>query len=76
MYRLYFTKQAELKEKTQALLDILTNNPYQNIPSYEKLIGDLKGTYSRRITIQYRLVYQIIEEESAIKVIRIWTHYE
>ena len=86
MYTLYFTKQAQkdalkikqarLKEKTQNLLNILSHNPFENTPPYEKLIGDLKGTYSRRITIQHRLVYQIFEEEKVIKIIRMWTHYE
>ena len=86
MYTLYFTKQAQkdtlkikqagLKEKAQNILHILSHNPYENIPPYEKLIGDLKGAYSRRITIQHRLVYQVIEDEKAIKIIRMWTHYK
>ncbi|MBK8814560.1 MAG: Txe/YoeB family addiction module toxin [Methylococcaceae bacterium] len=86
MWQLYFTKQAAkdakkiaaagLKEKTKALLDIIQNNPYQTPPPYEKLVGDLTGAYSRRINIQHRLVYQLLEEEQAVKVIRMWTHYE
>jgi toxin YoeB len=86
MWQLYFTKQAAkdakkiaasgLKEKTKELLDILQNNPYQTPPPYEKLVGDLTSAYSRRINIQHRLVYQIVEQEQAIKVLRMWTHYE
>lgn len=86
MWQLYFTKQAEkdakklaasgLKEKAKELLDILKNNPYQTPPPYEKLVGDLSGAYSRRINIQHRLVYQISENEHAVKVLRMWTHYD
>ncbi len=86
MWELYFTKQAKkdarkltsasLKEKAQTLLEIIQNNPYQIPPPYEKLVGDLSGAYSRRINIKHRLVYQILEEEMAIKVLRMWTHYE
>jgi toxin YoeB len=86
MWRLYYTRQAQkdaknitgagLKEQTQALLDVLEKNPFQNPPSYEKLVGDLAGAYSRRITIQHRLVYQVYKKEKAIKIIRLWTHYE
>lgn len=85
-WRLYYTKQAQkdarklassgLKEKAQELLQIIGNNPYQNPPPYEKLVGDLSGAYSRRINIQHRLVYQVLEEEKAIKILRLWTHYE
>jgi len=85
-HKLVFTKQAQkdakkikeagLKNKAQALLDILTLNPYHNPPPYEKLIGDLAGAYSRRINIQHRLVYQAFEEERIVKVIRLWSHYE
>jgi Txe/YoeB family toxin of toxin-antitoxin system len=85
-WTLYFTKQAQkdarklassgLKDKAQELLKIVERNPYQNPPPYEKLIGDLAGAYSRRINIQHRLVYQVLEEEKAIKVLRLWTHYE
>ena len=60
----------------QALLRIIEHNPYQNPPTYEKLVGDLAGAYSRRINIQHRLVYQVLESEQAIKVLRLWTHYE
>ncbi|ESS73448.1 addiction module antitoxin [Methyloglobulus morosus KoM1] len=86
MWLLYFTKQAEkdakklaaagLKEKAKELLAILQNNPYQTPPPYEKLVGDLSGAYSRRINIQHRLVYQVLETEQAVKVLRMWTHYE
>lgn len=86
MWELYFTKQAQkdakklassgLKEKAKELLEIIKANPFQNPPPYEKLIGDLSGAYSRRINIQHRLVYQVLEKESAIKIIRMWTHYE
>jgi len=65
-----------LKRKTQELLKVLKENPYQNPPPYEKLVGDLSGAYSRRINIQHRLVYQVIEEEHVVKVLRLWTHYE
>jgi Txe/YoeB family toxin of toxin-antitoxin system len=67
---------AGLKEKTQALLDILTKDPLQNPPPYEKLVGDLKGVYSRRINIQHRLVYEIFKKEKTVRIIRMWTHYE
>lgn len=86
MWELYFTKQAQkdakklassgLKEKAKELLEIIKANPFQNPPPYEKLIGDLSGAYSGRINIQHRLVYQVLEKESAIKIIRMWTHYE
>jgi len=67
---------ANLKEKAVALLDILAANPFQNPPPYEKLVGDLAGAYSRRINIQHRLVYQVVEQESVVKILRMWTHYE
>ena len=67
---------AGLKDKAIALLDILKSNPFQNPPPYEKLIGDLSGAYSRRINIQHRLVYQVIDELRTVKVLRMWTHYE
>jgi Txe/YoeB family toxin of toxin-antitoxin system len=69
-------EQADLQEKVQRLLDIIEVNPFQNPPPYEKLIGDLEGAYSRRINIQHRLVYQVLEEEQTVKVLRMWTHYE
>ena len=68
--------QAGLKEKTQALLDVLSRDPFQNPPPYEKLVGDLSGAYSRRITFQHRLVYQVLKKERVVKVLRMWTHYE
>lgn len=86
MWRVVFTKQARkdarklsdagLRSKAETLLEILQENPYLTPPPYEKLIGDLKGAYSRRINIQHRLVYQILENEKAVKVVRMWTHYE
>ncbi|MBQ0759858.1 MAG: Txe/YoeB family addiction module toxin [Zhongshania sp.] len=86
MWSLHYTKQAQkdarklassgLKEKAQELLKLIENNPFQNPPPYEKLIGDLAGAYSRRINIQHRLVYQVLEEQKAVKVLRLWTHYE
>ena len=85
-WELVFTKQAQkdakklvsagLKPKAETLLAILKENPFQNPPPYEKLIGDLSGAYSRRINIQHRLVYQVYETERIIKIIRLWTHYE
>ncbi len=85
-WRLVYTKQAQrdakksaasgLKEKAQALLKIMEKNPYQNPPPYEKLVGDLSGAYSRRINIQHRIIYQVLEEDKVIKVMRLWTHYE
>jgi toxin YoeB len=65
-----------LKTKVQALLEVLRANPFQNPPPFEKLVGDLAGAYSRRINIQHRLVYQVLEEERTVKVLRMWTHYE
>jgi Txe/YoeB family toxin of toxin-antitoxin system len=67
---------AGLKEKAQLLLDNLKVNPFQNPPPYEKLVGDLAGADSRRINIQRRLVYQVLEKERVVKVLRLWTHYE
>ena len=85
-WELVYTKQVQkdarklaasgLKRKTQELLKVLKENPCQNPPPYEKLVGDLGGTYSRRINIQHRLVYQVFEEEHVVKVLRLWTHYE
>jgi Txe/YoeB family toxin of toxin-antitoxin system len=85
-WQLVFTKQAQkdatklsvvgLRSKTEKLLDIIGQNPYQNPPPYEKLVGDLAGAISRRINIQHRLVYQVVEERKVIKIIRMWTHYE
>ena len=67
---------AGLKDKAQALLDILALDPLQNPPPYEKLVGDLKGAYSRRINIQHRLVYEIFRKQKTVRVLRMWTHYE
>lgn len=70
---------AGLKEKAQrllAVLAVLADNPFQNPPPFEKLVGDLSGAYSRRINIQHRLVYQVLKEERVVKVLRMWTHYE
>ena len=68
-------KRAGLKPKVEGLLSVIKDNPFQNPPSYEKLIGDLSGAYSRRINIQHRLIYQVLTEERVVKVIRMWTHY-
>jgi len=85
-WALVYTKQAQkdakklassnLQDKAQILLDIIRVNPFQNPPPYEKLVGELEGAYSRRINIQHRLVYQIIEAENTVKILRMWTHYE
>ncbi|MDO8844930.1 MAG: Txe/YoeB family addiction module toxin [Methylicorpusculum sp.] len=86
IWQFVYTKQAQndakklsssgLKDKAKELLKIIEINPYQNPPPYEKLVGDLAGAYSRRINIQHRLIYQVIEEHKTIKVLRMWTHYE
>lgn len=67
---------AGLKPKAQSLLAILAKDPFQNPPSYEKLVGDLAGAYSRRITIQHRLVYEVFIQERVVRVLRMWSHYE
>lgn len=67
---------AGLNEKTQIMLDLLEVDPLQNPPPYEKLVGDLKGAYSRRINIQHRLVYEIFRKEKTVRILRMWTHYE
>lgn len=67
---------AGLKSKAQELLAILADDPFQNPPAFEKLVGDLAGAYSRRINIQHRLVYQVFAEERVVRVLRMWTHYE
>ena len=67
---------AGLKSKARALLDILEVDPLRNPPPYEKLVGDLKGAYSRRINIQHRLVYEILRKEKTVRILRMWTHYE
>ena len=86
IWKVVFTKQAQkdarklstsgLKSKAEEIIDILKTNPYQNPPSYEKLVGDLSGAYSRRLNIQHRIVYQIINDDKVVKVLRMWTHYE
>jgi toxin YoeB len=85
-WRLVFTKQAQkdarkiarsgLRPQTEKLLDILAANPYQTPPSFEKLVGDLTGACSRRINIQHRLVYQVLDDIHTVKIIRMWSHYE
>ena len=86
MYEIVYTKVAvkdiprlkavHLDKKAIALIDVIRENPYQTPPSYEKLVGDLQGLYSRRINIQHRLVYQVLEEEKTIKIVSLWTHYD
>ncbi len=86
VWRIVYTKQAQkdarriaranLRRKTEALLEILRGNPFKTPPRFEKLVGDLDGAYSRRINVQHRLVYQVLEEKRTIKVLRMWTHYE
>lgn len=86
MYKIVYTKiaakdiprlkAAHLDTKAKALIDVIRENPYQTPPSYEKLVGDLQGLYSRRINFQHRLVYQVLEEEKTVKIISLWTHYE
>ena len=86
MWRVVFTKQAQkdakklsaagLRPKVEKLIEILRENPYQTPPPFEKLLGDLAGAFSRRINIQHRLVYQILEDEKIVKIIRMWTNYE
>ena len=69
-------KAAGLDSKAKALIEVIRENPYQTPPSYEKLVGDLQGLYSRRINLQHRLVYQVLEEEQTVKIVSLWTHYE
>ena len=85
-WQLVYTKQAQkdaqklaaarLKDKAKALLAVVQDNPFQNPPPYEKLIGDLAGAYSRRINIQHRLVYQVLQDEQEVKILRLWSHYD
>lgn len=85
-WQLVFTKYAQkdakklaesgLKANAQVLLAVLSTNPFQNPPPYEKLVGDLSGAYSRRINIQHRLVYEVLDAEKIVKVLRMWSHYE
>ena len=83
-----FTKQAQkdarkldsaspaLRQKAQALLDLLAADPYQQPPPYEALVGDLRGACSRRINIQHRLVYQVVKDDHVVKMLRMWSHYD
>lgn len=85
-YQLLYTKAAQkdaknlnaagLKDKALLILEIIAQNPFQHPPPDEKLIGDLAGAYSRRINIQHRLVYQVLEAEKIVKVLKLWTHYD
>jgi Txe/YoeB family toxin of toxin-antitoxin system len=85
-WRLLYTKQAQrdarklaaagLRPKAEALLEVLSEDPFCSPPPFEKLVGDLRGAYSRRINIQHRLVYQVLSDEWVVKVLRMWTHYE
>ena len=85
-WKLYYTKQAQkdakklassnLRAHAERLLEILKKDPFSSPPPYEKLVGDLSGSFSRRINIQHRLVYQVYPDQKAVKVIRMWTHYE
>lgn len=85
-WQVVFTEQAQkdakrlasagLRPKAEKLLAVLQTNPYQTPPPYEKLVGDLMGAYSRRINMQHRLVYQVLDKEKIVKVLRMWTHYE
>jgi len=86
IWRLVYTAQARkdakkiqaagLREKAEVLLELLDKDPYASPPPFERLLGDLKGAVSRRINIQHRLVYQVLDEEKTIKILRMWTHYE
>mgnify|MGYP000801884138 FL=1 len=69
-------KQSGLSKKAKSLVDILKENPWQNPPPYEKLVGDLNGFYSRRINVQHRLVYKVYEDEKVVAIYSMWTHYE
>jgi Txe/YoeB family toxin of toxin-antitoxin system len=85
-WRIVYTMQAQrdarkiatagLRQQAEKLLNVLSRNPFQTPPPYEKLLGDLSGSYSRRINIEHRLVYQVLKEIRTVKVIRMWTHYE
>ena len=86
MYKIVYRKQVlkdipklkavGLNKKEKKLIDVIRENPFQNPPPYEKLVGDLQGAYSRRINIQHRLIYQVFEEIKTIKIISVWSHYE
>ncbi|WP_048305808.1 Txe/YoeB family addiction module toxin [Halomonas sp. PR-M31] len=85
-WKLVYTKQAQkdakklassgLKSKAQELLVLISEDPYRKPPPFEKLVGDLAGAYSRRVNIQHRLVYQVLDDERVVKVLRLWSHYE
>lgn len=85
-WKLYFTKhalkdsrkinEAGLKDNADEIIEILREDPYKSPPKYEKLVGDLKGAYSRRINIKHRIIYQIYDDKKSIKIIRMWSHYE
>lgn len=86
MYKIFYTKTAakdiarlkaaHLDVRAKRLIELIKENPYQNPPSYERLVGDLQGLYSRRINIQHRLVYEVLEEQKSIVIVSLWTHYE
>ena len=86
MWNIYYTRQAQkdarklassgLKNKAEALLRVISENPYQNPQPYERLVGDLSRALSRRINIQHRLVYQVLEQQQSVKILRLWSHYE
>ncbi len=86
MYKIVYTrtavkdipklKAAHLDNKAKALIEVIRVNPYQSPPSYEKLVGEMQGLYSRRINVQHRLVYEVLEEMNTIKIVSLWTHYE
>lgn len=86
MWKIVYTGQAQkdagkisrtgLKPRVQKLLSLLSENPFHTPPSYERLLGDLTGAYSRRINIQHRLIYQVLKDRKTVKVLRMWTHYE
>lgn len=86
MYKIIFSKSAtknipklksaKLSEKTKNLIEIIRENPFQNPPPYEKLVGNMANLYSRRINVQHRLVYEVFENEKIIKIVSVWSHYE
>ena len=85
-WQLVYTRQAQkdakniaaagLRPKTEQLLSLIRDDPFRNPPRFEKLVGDLAGAYSRRINLQHRLVYQVLEQDRIVKILRMWTHYE
>ncbi|MBN2950245.1 Txe/YoeB family addiction module toxin [Holdemanella biformis] len=86
MYKIVYTKRAvndiknlksaKLDKKAKVLIELVRENPFQTPPPYEKLLGDLKGAYSRRINIKHRFVYEVLENEKTIKILSMWSHYE